>query len=174
MRFILTAALAFSLLVNPNDLDRDTIPDDVEQQLLEKFIPTFMVSQDDCDGLPAEFKKDSSDPRVVAKNGVVYGQVFKRELLTELHYYHLWSRDCGSLSSHDRDPEHVSVLLSPEGKALYWYAAAHEDTICDASSAGRAADLDAEDHGARVWVSSGNHRLGVSSTARCPPVASTR
>jgi hypothetical protein len=80
----------------------------------------------------------------------------------ELHYYLLWRADCGRMG-HALDAEHVSALVEGEGeapegwRALYWYAAAHEDTVCDASQLTRASTIDAEEHGARVWVSSGKH-----------------
>lgn len=80
----------------------------------------------------------------------------------ELHYYFLWRNDCGRIG-HALDAEHVSVLVEgvgevPEGwRALYWYAAAHQDTVCDASQLTRASTIDAEQRGARVWMSSGKH-----------------
>jgi hypothetical protein len=80
----------------------------------------------------------------------------------ELHYYMLWRKDCGRLG-HDLDTEHVSVLLRGESedaegwRAVYWYAAAHEDTVCDASQLTRASTIAAETHGAKVWVSNGKH-----------------
>jgi hypothetical protein len=40
---------------------------------------------------------------------------------------------------------------------LYWYAAAHEETLCDASNAAVASALDAEERGATVWISRGKH-----------------
>jgi hypothetical protein len=64
---------------------------------------------------------------------------------------------------HPLDAEHVSALLSGKGTnakdwhAIYWYAAAHEDTICDASQITRASTLHAEDRGATVWISQGKH-----------------
>jgi hypothetical protein len=83
----------------------------------------------------------------------------------ELHYYHLWRRDCGEFS-HDLDAEHVSALVSREDpsnvKALYWYAAAHENTLCDASQIARAVAVDGEQHGPRVWISRGKHASFLS------------
>jgi hypothetical protein len=78
----------------------------------------------------------------------------------ELHYYDLWRKDCGQ-RGHNLDAEHVSVLLERDAaggwKARYWYAAAHEDTLCDASQIARAKTLDAETHGPAIWISSGKH-----------------
>jgi hypothetical protein len=77
----------------------------------------------------------------------------------ELHYYHLWARDCGK-NGHDLDAEHVSALLHRQDgqwRAVYWYAAAHEATPCDASRAARAEALDAVQRGPKVWISSGKH-----------------
>ena len=82
----------------------------------------------------------------------------------ELHYYHLWDRDCGPLSPHALDVEHVSALLvripgqgSSDWVARYWYAAAHEDTVCDTSNAARAGTIHAVENGPSVWVSAGKH-----------------
>ncbi len=44
-----------------------------------------------------------------------------------------------------------------EWTAVYWYAAAHEDTVCDASQVTRASTVDAVAHGPTVWVSNGKH-----------------
>ena len=82
----------------------------------------------------------------------------------ELHYYHLWRRDCGE-HGHPLDAEHVAVLVQASRgrsgraawRALYWYAAAHEQTVCDVSQIARASTLHAEDKGAKVWVSPGKH-----------------
>lgn len=151
------------------DRDGDGISDEREQALLEKFRPAFLVSAADCDQLPAEFLPGSETPRVVARNGTIYGQVFPRpaspenRALIEIHYYHLWARDCG-LTGHPLDTEHVAVLVSGESsqpfsawRAVYWYAAAHQDTLCDRSTAARASALGAEDCGVQVWVSQGKH-----------------
>src|SRR5262249_12988141 len=127
----------------------------------------------DCDGLPAEFVAGSSKPVVAGKDGTIYGQVSPHSAddsgtLLELHYYHLWARDCGRVG-HKLDPEHVSVLVAgnssqpaSEWRARYWYAAAHENTLCDASNAAGAATLHAEDHGATVWISGGKHASFLS------------
>lgn len=152
------------------DADRDGLDDDLEQALLEQFVPTLQLSAHECDGLPAEFRPGLAQPQLLARNGTLYGQAFPRTSstvsgrLVELHYYHLWTRDCGR-GGHALDAEHVSVLVreqstsgsQEEWKALFWYAAAHEDTVCDFSSAARAKDLEAEDRGATVWVSRGKH-----------------
>ena len=100
----------------------------------------------------------------------MYGQVFKSGsnglpgTFLEIHYYHLWSRDCGPIA-HALDVEYVSVLVqaaslqeSPRNwKAVYWYAAAHEGTVCDISHGAKAAVLGAIEHGPDVWISSGKH-----------------
>jgi hypothetical protein len=105
-----------------------------------------------------------------AENGTIYGQVFPAAAFTqdspaaEIHYFHLWRRDCGE-HGHPLDTEHVSVLVKASGgdhvndtwKAVYWYAAAHENTVCDVSQIARASTLHAEDHGATVWISPDKH-----------------
>jgi hypothetical protein len=167
---ILALLLSPSMYAQQFDADRDGLPDSLEQQLLEKFRPTFMVSASECDVAPAEFKTNHKTPIPLYKNGTIYGQAFLATpgapgvVQVELHYYHLWSRDCGRLN-HPLDAEHVSALvqgtdltsLAETWRATYWYAAAHQDTLCDASSAAKAAGLKAEQHGPVVWISSGKH-----------------
>ncbi|HEX9201401.1 MAG TPA: hypothetical protein VF865_17725 [Acidobacteriaceae bacterium] len=155
------------------DSDADGLDDAVEQQLLEQFAPRFMVGRGDCSGVPAEFKPNLSIPTVAAEDGTIYGQVFPAKRMAaapsagpevELHYYHLWRQDCGA-HAHPLDTEHVAVLVRASQsdltgatwRALYWYAAAHEQTVCDVSQIARASTLQAEDRGAQVWISPGKH-----------------
>lgn len=152
------------------DSDHDGLSDGLEQALLEQFVPHLMIGAGDCADRPAEFQASIINPQVQAHNGTIYGQVFPakgemNELPTaEIHYFHLWSVDCGP-HGHPLDAEHVSVLVRASGNdlssakwaALYWYAAAHENTVCDVSQIARASTLGAVDHGARVWISPGKH-----------------
>src|SRR5262245_45088094 len=115
---LLILLLAQFAIAQTVDQDRDGLDDQFEQQLLAQFLPTFMIAADDCDGLPAEFVAGSSKPTVLAKNATVYGQVSRHSAdvgatFLELHYYHLWSRDCGRVG-HKLDPEHVSVLVAAD------------------------------------------------------------
>jgi hypothetical protein len=174
---ILLFLFGFSIpaMVQFNDSDGDGLTDRDEQELLVKFSPIFMLSAKECDGVPAEFHPDLPEPRLAAKNGTIYGQVFpygergKPNSMVEIHYYHLWNRDCGQ-NGHALDAEHVSVLVSANKqgdhsaswKAKYWYAAAHEDTACDASHAARSTAIDAEQRGATVWISAGKHASFLS------------
>src|SRR5689334_19512847 len=99
--------IIFSLLLpaaaGAQDLDHDGLADPFEQQILVKFLPEFRISTDDCDGSPAEFVPGASTPVPLAKNGTIYGQVFRHRgdgstsAALEVHYYHLWTRDCGRL-----------------------------------------------------------------------------
>jgi hypothetical protein len=150
------------------DSDHDGLADAVEQSLLEQFQPRFMISGHDCAGKPAEFAPLLENPVAAGDNSVIYGQVFPslaRGGEVELHYYDLWRRDCGQ-AGHDLDAEHVSVLVGRDSsgiwKARYWYAAAHEDTLCDVSQVARAKAIHAEDRGAEVWVSAGKHGAFLS------------
>lgn len=159
------------------DSDHDGLSDALEQQLLDQFAPKFMVAEHDCSITPAEFEPEVQKPEVRADNGAIYGQVFPakdptdRSTLAEIHYYHLWRKDCGS-HGHPLDTEHVAVLVRASDahlatatwKAVYWYAAAHEDTVCDVSQIARAATLHAEDHGATVWISPGKHASYLNET----------
>ena len=152
------------------DSDQDGISDSLEQALLTQFVPTFMVARNDCSGIPAEFAPNLKTPTVAAEDGTIYGQVFPAKSpasnlqLAEIHYYHLWKSNCGP-HGHHLDTEHVSVLVTASGgqpgseewRALYWYAAAHENTVCDVSQITRASTLQAESHGPKVWISYGKH-----------------
>ncbi|HPT26819.1 MAG TPA: hypothetical protein PLZ95_10400 [Bryobacteraceae bacterium] len=182
-----TLAWAAVLFAEPVDLDRDSLDDALEQSLLERFRPTFMLSATECDGRPAEFRSGESDPVKPVRNGTIYGQVFPAGDFIEIHFYHLWANDCG-FGSHPLDVEHIAVLVAPPasgtlpGKyvAKYWFAAGHQGTPCDAAHGARAADLAAETSGVTVWVSHGKHasflskdtcgRLGCGGD-RCPAMA---
>ncbi len=155
------------------DLDRDGLDDALEQKLLRQFLPVFLVSGGECDVAPAEFVAGAAEPRVAARNGTIYGQVLRRDAArVEVHYYHLWGRDCGA-RGHDLDAEHVSALVRLDGvlengteaRAEFWYAAAHEDTLCSSGSAARAVTVEAETRGPKVWISRGKHGSFLSAMA---------
>jgi hypothetical protein len=182
MRFFLTAGLRWSFLsiavaqaIPPDpsvDTDRDGLSDALEDALLAQFAPRFMVSENDCSLRPAQFAPFLPTPQVQDEKGTIYGQAFPRAGhadQVELHYYHLWRLDCGEMS-HPLDAEHVSALVTRDGasnwKALYWYAAAHENTLCDASQIARAATIDGDLHGPAVWISRGKHASFLSD-AKC-------
>ncbi len=154
---LLILLLVFALTSFAADADRDGIEDDIEQALLYKFVPTFYISASDCDSAPSEFASGTSVPKSIAKNGTVYGQVFRSGAFLEVHYYHLWSKDCGRRMHHELDAESVSVLLQADGsnwRALHWYAAAHENTLCDMSHGIRAST---PDRGTTMWISRDKH-----------------
>ncbi len=170
MRFSLSTGLLFLLSASifcqntpkpPLDSDHDGISDSIEIDLLTRFAPQFMVSPDDCSKAPALFVPSRLKPVVEDDDGTIYAQAFPQGNRVELHYYHLWRRDCGEMG-HDLDAEHVSALLQydrdiGEWRALYWYAAAHENTICDASQMARGATVHAGITGATIWISPGKH-----------------
>jgi hypothetical protein len=157
------------------DTDHDGLSDVQEQALLERFVPRFQVSRTDCAVKPALFEEGVAKPTVVERDGTIYGQVTPREsakggdAVVEIHFYDLWSLDCGRLG-HPLDAEHMSVLLraktleSPveDWSAVYWFAAAHEATVCDASQVAAAKALNAERQGATVWLSAGKHGAFLS------------
>lgn len=171
-RAIVMLAICSALPATAGDADRDGLDDTLEQALLERFRPTFMLSATECDSMPSEFQAGAKDPVKPVRNGTIYGQVFPLGTdgtRVEIHYYHLWARDCG-FGSHALDVEHVAVLLegppgaeTSEYKAKYWYSAAHEGTVCDSAHGARAADLAAETSGATVWVSHGKHASFLSN-----------
>jgi hypothetical protein len=156
------------------DSDHDGLSDQLEQALLVQFAPNFMIGRQDCSNIPAEFIPDTEKPLVLEENGTIYGQVFPSKSnpqFAEIHYYHLWRRDCGG-HGHPLDTEHVAVLVrasnadlgSAAWKAVYWYAAAHENTVCDVSQIARASTLHAESHGPKVWISPGKHASYLNQT----------
>jgi hypothetical protein len=163
--------------LSQTDSDNDGLSDALEQRLLDQFAPNFMVGEHDCSVSPAEFKPDVLTLDVQADNGTIYGQVFPAKdatdhaIVAEIHYYHLWRKDCGS-HGHPLDTEHVAVLVRASDadintttwKAIYWYAAAHENTVCDVSQIARAGTLHAQDHGATVWISLGKHASYLNKT----------
>lgn len=168
-KLLIVAILAFALplasaqVTAPADSDHDGLSDALEGALLKQFEPRFLISAGDCSSRPAAFVPLQSKPVVEFENGTIYGQAFPRAGKLdqiELHFYHLWRIDCGE-RGHNLDAEHVSALVSRDGdsnwKAMYWYAAAHEDTVCDASQITRASTVDAADRGPNVWVSRGKH-----------------
>jgi len=162
---------AHTLVLSQFDSDGDGLSDALEQALLTQFAPSFMVGGQDCSNVPAEFWSDVGTPVLRAEDGTIYGQVFpaktstKAQPMVEIHFYHLWQRDCG-------DGEHVSALVqasesdlvSARWKAMYWYAAAHENTVCDVSQIARASTLHADDHGAKVWISPDKHASYLNET----------
>jgi hypothetical protein len=193
IRVLVGSALFFcALLIAPNasiaqefhrdstaavDSDHDGLSDAVEQALLVQFEPKFLVGQHDCSDVPAGFEAGVTTPTVEREDGTIYGQAFpvksstKEAPVVELHFYHLWKRDCGA-HGHPLDTEHVAVLVRGSSgdlaearwTALYWYAAAHEDTVCDVSQIARASTLDATEHGAKVWISPGKHASYLNET----------
>lgn len=150
------------------DQDADGISDDLESALLRRFVPRLRISQTDCDVAPASFRPGLTDPQLSARDNTLYGQVSPRPspraAVAELHFYHLWERDCGRMG-HPLDAEYVAVLVKAESwrspveewRAVYWYAAAHENTVCDLSEARSALSLDAAIRGPVVWVSKDKH-----------------
>lgn len=150
------------------DSDRDGLSDALEQSLLQHFAPAFHTDPQDCSAKPAFFLPGLPNPVASDEDGTIYAQATPRALpgvagpLVELRYFHLWKTDCGRMS-HPLDAEHVSVLVQAQPdeafawRALYWYAAAHEDTVCDASQVARASTLGAENSGAEIWISYGKH-----------------
>lgn len=173
----LVVVSAFARAQEPLDVDtdHDGLSDVREQAILERFVPRFQVSRADCAGKPALFEEGVLKPTVMERDGTVYGQVTPRvsaaggDALVEVHFYDLWSVDCGRMG-HPLDAEHVSVLLraktmdSPveDWRGVYWFAAAHEGTVCDASQVATAKVLDAERQGATVWLSAGKHGAFLS------------
>lgn len=170
-----TAAAAAQSGLPALDSDHDGLSDALEQRLLTQFAPDFRVGKDDCAALPAMFQPNVAVPLPKAADGTIYGQAFlakggdPQHPGVELHFYHLWTRDCGG-HGHPLDTEHVAVqvraseadLQRAHWRATYWYAAAHEDTVCDVSQIARAAALHAETRGATVWISPGKHASYLS------------
>ena len=160
------------------DLDRDGIDDAVEQSLLERFLAHFMVSTGDCDVAPSLFLQGALDPVALVQDGTIYGQAFAKSTsvvgqkgaLVELHFYHLWQRNCGKLAK-SLDVEHVSALVTANSMtapaadwvALYWYSSARQSAMCDKSHAAGAGLVQAIDRGPAVTISAGRHASYLDS-----------
>lgn len=161
LAFFLIAAVAAT--GTDHDADGDGLDDVLEQKLLEQFAPRFHVAKGDCDGSPAEFVPGLAEPKLKARNGTIYGQVSPAKGGVEIHYYHLWTQDCGSsATAHALDAESVSVRVVRAGdgwQATHWFASAHEDTLCDVSNAVAAAG----DEGVDIWISRDKHASFLSA-----------
>jgi hypothetical protein len=158
---ILTILLATAVLAA--DLDRDTLDDKLEEKLLKQFRPTLLIDAADCDGRPAEFLKGAK-PTPGQRNGTIYGHAFPHPRGIELHYYHLWTNDCGR-GAHSLDAEYVAALLEQHGKtwhAIAWIANGHDGTLCDRRHGAPAAALNATHEGPAIWVSHGKHASFLS------------
>lgn len=160
---ILAAAL-LALAAAPDDVDRDGLDDDLEARLLAQFQPTLWLDARECAVRPASFAGDETTLRLVSRDGTLYGRASRHrgaiEGAIELQYFHLWAEDCGPISPHPLDAEHVSALVVPTKsgyEARYWYAAAHQSTVCDTGNAAPAAVLDATTKGSVVWIAAGKH-----------------
>lgn len=166
---LIAIILGAAATVSAQDLDRDGLSDQLEQALLDRFAPTLLLARGECEVAPASFRPFTPEPLVQRQDGTIYGQAFASETIdgrarVELHFFHLWSRDCGRLG-HDLDAEHVSAMVSasrPDAPpslwmADVWYAAAHQGSACDASSGAPARVINAEANGPRVFVSKGKH-----------------
>jgi hypothetical protein len=185
-RRLVTSSILFGLMfcvqlaraqTTPIDSDADGLSDALEQRLLVQFSPSFLIGTHDCSGVPAEFRTGLATPLVAEENGTIYGQVTRaksddrKHPDVEIHYYHLWKTDCGK-HGHPLDTEHVAVLVRGSGsdvetaswKAAYWYAAAHENTVCDVSQIARAKTLGTEDSGIKIWISPGKHASYLNET----------
>ena len=66
--------LAMAIPAAAQDVDRDGISDQLEQQLLDRFAPTLLLARGECDSAPASFEPFRSEPLVRAKDGTLYGQ----------------------------------------------------------------------------------------------------
>lgn len=164
----------FSQGLQPADQDRDGLRDSFEQELLERFRPILLVDTEECAGLPQLFTPYSQHPNPKGDQAGIYGQVLivapaAGKARLELHYYHLWEKDCGR-ASHPLDAEHVAVLVEAEHlhasakhwHARYWLAAAHQDTACDRGHGAKAASLGTIEKGVPVWISRGKHASFLS------------
>jgi hypothetical protein len=87
------------------DTDHYGLTDVQEQALLERFVPRFQVSRTDCAVKPALFEEGVVKPTVIERDGTIYGQGTQRKTIrgghavVEVHFYDLWSVDCGRLGA---------------------------------------------------------------------------
>ena len=166
---LLSACVLWAGPVVAQDLDRDGLSDRLEQALLERFAPTLVLSAGECDGQPATLEpwaaiRASSIAAARSMATSRFAPLRPGDVEIEIKYFHLWGRDCGR-PSHALDIERVSTLVRAarldaapeEWQAAYWYAAAHEGTVCDASSGAAAQAVRATTVGPYVYVSRGKH-----------------
>ena len=161
------------------DSDQDGMSDALEQALLVQFRPTSMVGQQDCSSGPAEFRPGVHKPPAGIRQRPIYGQVFSPPFLggrvadggdpllppLENGLRGSWPSAgygaCfGARAGLRRPSRHQQELEL----VLYWYSAAHENTVCDVSQIARASTLHAEEHGAKVWISPGKHASYLNQT----------
>lgn len=124
---IYSVELKADLLIN-GDADRDGIPDEFEDKLLEKFRPHWHINGDDSAGVPVRLKENEYEPLIADKNGTIYGQVFRlgkcmkkisqdnkygctTYYFLEMHYISIWEGDrlVWPFSQHIWDKEHISA-----------------------------------------------------------------
>ena len=85
------------------DSDHDGLSDQLEQELLVHFAPSFHVDPQDCAGRPTFFVPDSMKPVATSEDTTIYGAATPwsphdaKAPLVELRYFHLWRSDCGRM-----------------------------------------------------------------------------
>jgi hypothetical protein len=118
------------------DGDADGIPDDFENNILYKFRPKWWIEQNDLAGKPIRMVPYSYSPQVQAKDGTIYGEVFRHNYCVqmvcscnscicttfhwlEIHFFDLWDWDYGcqllNACRHQWDREHCSARLMHSG-----------------------------------------------------------
>ena len=60
----------------PNRSDQFGLRDELEQSLLQQFVPDFRIGQHYCCAFPGECQPGRETLLLAAENGTVYGQVF--------------------------------------------------------------------------------------------------
>jgi hypothetical protein len=71
-RLVLYAAVVASF----EDSDGNGSTDNFERQSLQTFASIFVLSTEECDGVPTEFQPGLQEPRFSAKNGTTYDKYF--------------------------------------------------------------------------------------------------
>jgi hypothetical protein len=95
---------------------------------------------------------DTEHVSVLVREDPVHADPFRADLV----------RASNPATAYKPEPGSNSDLAPATWKALYWYAAAHENTVCDVSQIAHASTLHAESSGPSVWISPGKHASYLS------------
>ena len=67
--WLIAVSIAVAVPAAAQDLDRDGLPDRLEQQLLDKFTPTLLLTRGECDGIGREVLHGGRDHSCTPEQG---------------------------------------------------------------------------------------------------------
>ena len=140
-----------------------------------------MVGVQDCSGIPTEFRPGVKKPEPETDDGTIYGQVFPSKAAggalptAEIHYYHLWRRDCGAMvmrwipsMCRCSCARPAAISIPQHGRRCTGILQPTKTLFAMKSQIARASTPHAVNHGARIWIipgkeaSSGTGSLGLA------------